>query len=129
MARPIPPMYGKVRKKVPPPQRQIVVQPKPTPEELAEREEARQAAEKKAKSDAAKAEKARAKEEKAKAKAAKKAPAAKKAAASSNFPKWSPDDTRDKLYKIAKKLDLGVNSRDTKDWLIKQLKKAEKKAG
>ena len=80
---------------------------------------------------------------KAATKAAKKEPAAKKASkkaakkttkkaakkAAAKFPKWSPDDNRDKLYKLAKKIGLeSVVSRDTKDWIVKELTKAEKKA-
>jgi len=64
---------------------------------------------------------------KAAKKTTKKKTTTKKSAA--KFPKWSPDDTRDKLYKLAKKLGLeSVVSRDTKDWIVKELKKAEKKA-
>ena len=158
MARYMPPGYKKVRRKVAPApavrsqvpqetqnilQKQkeladaVAKQAAGTADPAAEEAAANKAAEKDAKKQATKAKRAAAKKttkkvaKKTTKKVAKKATkkVAKKAAKAKKFPKWSPDDNRDKLYKLAKKLDLdSVNSRDTKDWIIKQLKKAEKKA-
>lgn len=148
--RPVPPMYGAVQKKRVVQQHTVTINPKS--EEQRQKEAA--AAEKEAEKARKEADKARkealkaaappkkaAKKKAAKKKTAKKATKkeakgeapkkpAKKAAkkAAKKFPKWSEDDTRDKLYRLAKKLDLDVNSRDPKDWIVSQLKKAEKKA-
>jgi len=155
MARYMPPGYKQVRRKVAPTPRVRSQVPLETQNILQKQKELQEAMKKQASgtanpaAEAAEAAKEAAKAEMAAAaqaaRAAKKAakkvakkepvakePAAKKAApkkAAAKFPKWSPDDNRDKLYKLAKKVGLeSVNSRDTKDWIVKELTKAEKKA-
>jgi hypothetical protein len=145
-------MYGKVHKRRVPPQHRVAVNPKIEEQRQKEVAEARKETEKeqtrketsspskktakppptKKKAAEKKEVKKTAEKDEAKGEAPKKAAAKKKAKAAgkkaTKFPKWSPDDKRDVLYHLARRLDLDVGSRDTKDWIVDQLEKAEKRA-
>jgi hypothetical protein len=141
MPRFVPPMYGKVQRKVPPrPTRPITGPATPAaPEKAAEPEAPKKKASKKAAKKKAVAKKAPAKKKAAKKAAPKKKAAKKKttkkkatkkkaAAKKPKAIKWDESMTQKELYKKAKAAGLNVRAKDWKSEIVAEIKKYNKKA-